>query len=149
ANDDAILLQPICFSQFSRLQSTLDNGGDQNAVSVFRLREGGVLVHHFGQQILIEGSPVDADADRVPPPQSSVDHAVEVLVMAFTTSDIAGVDAVFGQEPRTLRILGEQEMAVVVEVSHQGNLNSPALQPGNDLRHSSSSLFCIDRDSDD
>ena len=83
-----------------------------------RLRPLGVLVHQRGEQRAVERAPVDADAHRLAVRDRHLDHAAEVVVVLRAGADVAGVDAVLVQRPRALGVLGQQQVAVVVEVAH-------------------------------
>ena len=47
--------------------------------------------------------------------------------------DVAGIDAVLGQRPRALRILLQQEVAVVVEVADDRNAHAVLVELLDDL----------------
>ncbi len=100
----------------------------QHCVRLPRLRALRVLVHHLRQQFLIERAPVDADAHRLVMARGDLDHPGEVVFALRTTADVAGIDAVGGQRLRAARIVDQQLVAVVVEVTHQRHVDAHAIE---------------------
>ena len=62
-----------------------------------------VLVHHAGQQRLIERAPVDADAHRLLVLDRALDHDLKVVVVFLADGGVAGIDAVLGERARSGR----------------------------------------------
>jgi hypothetical protein len=58
-----------------------------------------ILVHHAGEQGLVERAPVDADADGLLIFDGALDHGAEIVVVFAADGDVAGIDAVLGQGP--------------------------------------------------
>ena len=94
----------------------------------------GVLVHHAGEQRLIERAPVDADADGLLILDGALDHGAEVVVVLAADGGVAGVDAVLGESARGGGIFLEQEVAVVVEVADDGDAEAALVEAFNDVR---------------
>ena len=64
-----------------------------------------VLVHHLGEQRLVERAPVDADADGLLVLDGDFDHGAEVVVVLAADGDVAGVDAVLGEGAGAVGVL--------------------------------------------
>ena len=102
----------------------LHHGFHGYVARVFRFGEPGVFVHHAREQLLVERSPVHADAHRLVVLDGHFDHGAEVVVVLAADGDVAGIDAVLGQRPGALGILLEQDMAVVMEVADDGHVDA-------------------------
>ena len=120
--DDAVVTQAAFLGQLGRARGTRHHRLEHHLAGIQRIGAAGVFIHHFREQLLVEASPVDPDADRFAVRQCDVDDGAEVLV-APLGSDVAGIDAVLGEGRRALGILGEQQMAVVVEVPDDGHVD--------------------------
>ena len=121
-HDDPVMRQPARLGQLGGAEGALDHGGHRDVLRVLRFRRLRIGVHHLGQQLLIETAPVHADADRFPVGDGDFDDVAEMIVAALG-ADVAGIDAVLGESGGTLRILGEQQVAVVVEVPDHGDVH--------------------------
>jgi hypothetical protein len=106
----------------------------------------GVFVHDAGQQRLVEAAPVHADADRLVVPAGDLDQLRELLVAPRALADVAGIDAQLGQCLRASRMLGEQLVAVEMEIADQRHIDIHLRQALADLRHGGGGLAGIDRD---
>ena len=98
---------------------------------------------------MVERAPVDADAHRLLVLDGALDHHLEVVVVLLADGCIAGVDAVLGQRPRRSGELLEQQVAVVVEVAHDGHAQSARFQALHDVRNGRRGVVVVDRDADD
>jgi hypothetical protein len=86
-------------------------------------------VHHSRQELLVEAAPVDPDAHGLAVVDGHLDDGAEVLVVVLAP-DIARIDAVLGERAGTGRILGEEHVAVVVEVADHRHVDL-----AHDVRH--------------
>ena len=107
----------------------------------------GVLVHHAGQQRLVERSPVHADPDRLLILHRDFNHGAEVVVVLASYADVAGIDAVLGQAFGAAGILGEQEMSVVVEVADDGDADALLVETLDDVGDGFGGVVIVDGDS--
>jgi hypothetical protein len=105
-----------------------------------------VDVHQDGEQFLVEAAPVHADAHRLVPAHGRVDHLAELLVLLVALAHVAGVDAVLAQRLGAGRIVGEQAVAVVVEVADQRHVDAHAVELLADVGHLGRGLGRVDRD---
>ena len=105
-----------------------------------------VVVHQTRQQVLVQAAPVDADADRLVPAGGNLDHLGKLPVTLVTATDVAGVDAVLGQRLGAGRVVGQQAVAVVVEIADQRHMHAHAVQLLADVRHGLRGLVVVDRD---
>ncbi len=131
--------QPGLLGQLGRAHRARQHRLDHHLTRVERIRPAGVLVHHLREELLVEAPPVDPDADRFAVAEGDLDDRAEVLV-APLRADVAGIDAILGERGRALRVLGEQQMAVVVEVSDHGHRDT-----GHDVRHRLGRRLIVDR----
>ena len=106
----------------------------------------GVLLHLGHDQLLIERAAVDADAHRLLIlDRDRADHR-ELLVAPLARADVARVDAVLVERLRGVRIAGEEEMPVVVEVADERRGASGVEHPLLDLGDGGSRFRQVDRD---
>ena len=117
-----------------------------HGAGVFRRGQLRVLVHEAGEQILVEAPPVHADAHRLVVPDGDVDDGGELPVALVLEADIAGVDAVFGESFSAGRMLGEQRVAVIVEVADQRHVDAARVELVADMRHGGGSLVAVHGD---
>ena len=117
-----------------------------HGAGVFRRGQLRVLVHEAGEEILVEAAPVHADAHRLVVPDGDVDDGRELPVALVLEADIAGIDAVFGESLRAGRMLGEQRVAVIVEVADQRHVDAACVELVADMRHGGGSFVAIHRD---
>ena len=112
-----------------------------------RLRLG-ILIHQFGEQGLVQRSPVHTDAHGGVVGNRDLDHLREIAVLLFLEADIAGIDAVFVQRPGAIRILGEQQVAIVVKVPHQRHGHVHLQEAFADFGHGGGGFFAVNCDAD-
>ncbi len=132
--------QPARFRELSRAQGRFDHGVHGDVAGVAGLRLLGVGVHHLGQELLVERAPVHADAHGLGVGEGDLDDGAEVLV-AVLGADVAGVDAVLGERGGAVGILGEQQVAVVVEIADDWDVDL-----AHDVRHGARGVFGVDGD---
>ncbi len=128
AEDNLIATQSVFFRQLGGVQRAYHHGFHGHVASVFRLGRAGIFVHHAREQLLIERSPVDADAHWFLILDGNFDHDAEVVVVLAAHAYVARVDAVLGQCARALRIFLQQQMAVVMKVADDGHVDPTALE---------------------
>ena len=114
-----------------------------------RLRRAGVLVHHSGEQRLVKGAPIDADTDRLLIFDRALDHDLEVVVVFLADGGVAGVDAVLGEGAGGGGELLEQQVAVVVEITDDGDADAAFVESLHDGGNSSGSFLVVHRDAHD
>ena len=108
--------------------------------------DGGVLVHQPRQQLLVEAAPVDADAHRLGVLQRQLDDRRELPVALGLEADVAGVDAILVERFGAGGVLGQQRVAVVVEVADQRHAHAHLRQAVADVRHGLGGLVAVDGD---
>ncbi len=113
---------------------------------VFRLFKAGILVHHAGEQHLVERSPVHADAHRLLILHRDFDHGAEVGVAGLSNAGVAGIDAVLGQIARALGIFRQQNVTVVVEVADDGDADALLIELFDDVGNGGGSLVVVHGD---
>jgi hypothetical protein len=142
-DDDLIVAQADFFGQFGRAQGAGEHGFDVHVLRVEALGAMRVLVHHLRQQILIERTPIHADADRLVVVDRDLDDRSKILISALA-ADIAGIDPVFGQCSRAFGILRQQQMAVVMEVADDGDDHAGVDDPPRDVGNRRRGAFVVD-----
>ena len=100
----------------------------------------------LGQQGLVERAPVHADAHRLLILHRDFDHGAEIRIAGLADAGVAGIDAVLRQIAGALGILGEQNVAVVVEVADDGHAHALLVELLDNARNGGGSLFVVDGD---
>ncbi len=85
----------------------------------------------------METAPIHANPNRLVVPAGQLDHGGELLVALHAAADVAGVDSILGQSLRACRVVGEQLVPVEMEVTHQRNRATEAIEARSDGRGSS------------
>jgi hypothetical protein len=116
------------------------------SVASLGIRALRVFVHDAGQQRLVEAAPVHADAYRLVVATGDFDQLRELLVAPRPLADVAGIDAQLGQCLGASRMLGEELVAVEMEIADQRHIDIHLHQALPDLRHGGGGLAGIDRD---
>ena len=140
--DDAIVAEPGRLGQLGGADRALHDRVEHDVARVAGFRELRVGIHHFGQEVLVQASPVDADPDRLSVVDRDLDDRREVLVPVLG-ADVAGVDPVLGERPGARRMLGQKEVAVVVEVADDRHVHL-----ADDVRNGPGRLVVVDRHPD-
>ncbi len=146
--DDAVARQADLLGQLRRLERGDDQRLAHHRAGVPRLGAAGVVVHHPGEDGLVQTAPVDADAHRLVPTDGLLDDGRELRVALGALADVAGVDAVLGEQLRALRELLQQGVTVVVEVADQRDADAKLVQLLDDGRHCGGRFFVVDGDAD-
>ncbi len=122
ADDDLIFAQAVFQSEFGGLE----RGEHHALVDDFFGGEAevfvGVLLHFAHHEFLIQRAAVHADADGLAVVARHFADGGELFVAALAGADVAGIDAVFIERGGAVGILGEQDMAVVMEVTDEGDV---------------------------
>ena len=147
--DDLVAAETVALGGRGVVERGDDHRLHHDVAGVERLGELGVLVHHAGEQRLVERAPVDADAHRLLVLDRDFDHGAEVVVVLAADGDVAGVDAVLGEGLGAGGIFGEQQVAVVVEVADDGR--GPALfaDAFDDVGNGLGCVVVVDGDADE
>ncbi len=136
------------FGGFTGDQRAGDDGVDRDIARVLGLRKAGILVHHPGEQALVERPPIDAYTNGPLIFDRGFDHGAEIVVVFLADIDVAGIDPVLSKSASASRVLLEKQMAVVVEVAHDGNADTVHVQGVGDLGNSRGGFFGVYRDTD-
>ena len=75
-------------------------------------------------------------------------HGAEVRIVLAAYAYVAGIDAVFGQGTGAFRIFNEQNVAVVVKVSDDGNVDALLVELVDDAGNGGCGFVVIDGDAD-
>ena len=140
--------QPGRLGQLRRPHRRLEHRLDHHVAGVARLGEPGVRVHQLGQERLVERAPVDPDPDRLAVLDGDPDDRLEVLVVALR-ADVARIDPVLREARRHLRVLRQEQVAVVVEVADDRHVDAEAAHLADHLRHGRGGRLVVDRDPDE
>ena len=132
--DDLVVAQAVALGGLGGVERADDHGFHHDVAGGQRARRAGVLVHHAGEQRLVERAPVDADADGLLVLDGALDHDLEVVVVFLADGGVAGVDAVLGEGAGGGGVLLEQEVAVVVEVADDGDADAALVEAFDDVR---------------
>ncbi|MHC2672230.1 hypothetical protein ACVI1J_004393 [Bradyrhizobium diazoefficiens] len=146
--DDAVLGHAELFGARGREQCRLHHGLARHRAHVARIGGRGVLVHQLGQQLLVERTPIGADADRLAVLVRDLDDVGELGVALVLEADIAGIDAVLGERLGTGRIGREQLVADIMEVADQGRGDAALGEAVTDVRDGGRGLLAIHGDAD-
>ena len=149
AQNDPVVRQSVFLGHLGGAQRALDDRLLGDFLGFERLGAAGVLVHHPSQQSLVQGSPVDADAHGLVVLDGNTNHGAEIVVVLLADVDIAGIDAVLGEKPGAVGKLGQQQMAVVVEIADDGNGNALRFESPEDIGQGGGGGFRVDRDTDE
>ena len=146
AQNDLVRPQPELFGQLRRIQRAHHHRFHGHFARVFRIGEARILVHHAGQQHLVERSPVHADAHRLLILHRDFDHGAEIRVAGLADAGVAGIDAVLGQIARALGILRQQNVPVVVEVADDGHADALLVELLDDVGNGCGRLVIVHGD---
>ena len=132
-----------------RNERRLHDGLVHHGARILRRIRARVLVHQARQQLLVERAPVDADAHRLLPAQRRIDDGGELAVLLVLEADVAGIDAVLAERLGAGRVVGQQRVAVVVEVADERRDDATLREPVADVRHGLGRLVAVDGDADE
>ena len=146
--DDLVAVHPHGLRTTRRFNGRCDEGLVHDLTSLPGGTATAVRIHQLGQQFLVETAPVDTNAHSLVPSHGRFDHLAKLLVALVPLAHIARVDPILGQGLGTVGKLGEQAVAVVVEITNQRNTFTHAVELFADVRHRRGRLGGIDRDAD-
>ena len=95
--NDLVVAQPVTLGGFGRLKGADDHRFHHHFARGRGIGPAVVLIHHAGQQSLIERAPVHADAHRFLVLDRALHHDLEIVVVFLADRCVARVDAVLGQ----------------------------------------------------
>jgi hypothetical protein len=144
--DDMIATEPDRLGTPGAFQGRDDQGLAGHLARVSGLAETGVVVHHTCQELAVQAAPVDADAHRPVVADGGFYHGRELAVALVLETDVAGVDAVFRQALGTVRIAGEQEVAVVMKIADQRDPAARGIEQLADPTDLARRFLGVDRD---
>src|SRR5919201_813402 len=101
------------------------------------------------EQLLVEGSPVRADAHWLAVTQRRLDNGAELAILLFLEADITGIDAVFVQRLGACRMIRQELVADVVKIADNRHVNAELLQALLDVGHRRSRAVTIHGYTDD
>ncbi|MCG3775837.1 MAG: hypothetical protein JW395_2683 [Nitrospira sp.] len=119
-NDDLVGTQAALDGKGGGFERGDDHALVHDFVSAFAQVAVGVLLHLFHDQLAVERAHVHPDAHGLVVVHRHLADGGKLLVALFALAHVAGVDAVFVERLGATRHLGEQAMAVVVEVANDG-----------------------------
>ena len=114
-----IVRQPDLFGAGGTTKGRLDEGLLIHRVGGEWLGALGVLIHHARQKLLIQAAPIDADANGFVVTAGDLDHLRKLGVAFAAATDVARVDAQFGQGFGALGVLGQQFVTIEVKIPDQ------------------------------
>ena len=147
--DDLVAAEAVAFGGSRVVESGDDHRFHHHVAGFERLLEPGVVVHHLGEERLVERAPVDADADGFLVLDGDFDHGAEVVVVLAADGAVAGIDAVLGEGFGAGGILGEELVAVVVEVADDGRVPALGADALDDVGHGFGGVVVVDGDADE
>ncbi len=133
--------------QLGRPERRLEHRLDHHVAGILGVCRPRVGVHELGQQGLVERAPVDPDANRLAVLDGGLDDGLEVLVVPLG-ADVAGVDAVLVERPRHGRVLDQQLVPVVVEVTDHRHADAEIADLAHHFGYGGGSSVGVDRHAD-
>ncbi len=128
----------------------MDHGVDEDFGSGFWFFDGGVFVHQIGEEVLVERSPIDADAHLFFVGDGDFDDLSEVVFVFIAEADIARVDAIFIEGLRHCGIFAEESVAVVMEIADERDVcEAFFVESGADFGNGFGGGIGIDGDADE
>ena len=146
--DDLVAAEAVALGGGGVVERGDDHGLHHDVAGVERIGEFGVVVHHLGEESLVERAPVDADADGLLVLDGDFDHGAEVVVVFAADGAVAGVDAVLGEGFGGVGVFGEEEVAVVVEVADDGGVPALVGDAFDDVGNGLGGFVVVDGDAD-
>ena len=113
-----------------------------------RLRPARVLVHHPGQEHLIQRAPVDPYADRFVVLDRAADDRRKLLI-APLSADVPRIDAELGEGGGAVGMAGKEDVPVEMEVADERDIQPLVFETPRDLGHGRGGARRVHRDADD
>ncbi len=126
-----------------------DHGFHHDVAGIQRLCRAGVVIHHAGEQGLVERTPVDADADGLPVVDGTLDHGAEIVIVFATDRHVAGVDAVLGEGAGAGGVFAQKDVTVVMEVTDDRRVPAFFLEAFDDVGNGFGGVVVVDGDADE
>ena len=136
--------QPYRFGELRGAYGAFDHCIQRHLLCVEWLTPLRILIHQFGEEAFVQGTPVNADPNRLVILDRDVHDCTEVLIPP-AGADVAGVDPILGQRARALWILREQQVPVVMEVADDGDRDVLLRQAGHYGGNSPSGSVVVNR----
>ena len=149
AENNFVAREAVTFGSFGGAQRTFSNGAAGDFHGVERFGKKVVVVHHLGEKDGIKRAPVDADADGFVVFDGRFNHDAEIVILFAADVDVAGIDAVFGERAGAGGIFFQQQMAVVMEVADDGDIDAEGAQGVDNDWNGLSSLVGVNCDADE
>ena len=146
--DDLVAAEAVALGGGGVVEGGDDHGFHHDVAGFEGMGCAGVFVHHAGEEGLVEGAPVDADADGFLVVDGALDHGAEVVVVFATDADVAGVDAVFGEGAGAGGVFAEEDVAVVMEVADDGGVPALGVEGVDDVGDGFGGVVVVDGDAD-
>ena len=147
--DDLVAVEAVALGGGGVVEGGDDHGFHHDVACGQRVGEAVVVVHHLGEEGLVERAPVDADADGLLVLYCDFDHGAEVVVVFAADGAVARIDAVLGEGFCGVRVFGEELVAVVVEVADDGGVPALFLDAFDDVRDGLRGVVVVDGDADE
>ena len=144
--DDEVVRQAHALGRFGGFECAGDHGISHDLLGVERVGQSAVFVHHACQQRRVERAPVDANTHWAIVLDGHFDHGAKVVVVLLADIDVAWIDAVFRQGFGTIRVLLQQQVAVVMEVADDGHADAEFVECFDDLGHSAGGFIGVHGD---
>jgi hypothetical protein len=93
--------------------------------------------------------PIGADTHRLVVLDRGLDNGAELPVLLFLEADIAGIDAILVERLGAGWVIGQESVAVIVEIADDRHLDVHLQEPLFDVRHGGGRLVAVDGDADD
>ena len=149
ADDDLVVAEAVMFGGGGGIEGAAAHGFEHHVARWCGIGALRVFVHEAGEESLVEGTPVDADADGLLIFDGALDHGAEIVIVFAADGDVAGIDAVLGEVLRAGGIPFEELMAVVVEVADDGNVDTAFGEAFDDVRDGFRGGVVVDGDADE
>jgi hypothetical protein len=143
AENDAIMPETRRLGKRGGLEGTLYHCFEDHETHVLRNRAARVGIHHCGQQVLVQRSPIHPDPYRFVVEQRNFDDRPEIFIAPFA-SDIPRIDPILGECPGAIGMPAEELVPVIVKVADERDRHTIFLQGIPNVRHSRRGRFIVD-----
>jgi hypothetical protein len=111
------------------------HGLAHHLLGVLGLGGAGVLVHQPDDELGVQAAPVDPDSHRSVVAAGDVDQGRELTVPLLASPHVARIDSVLGERLGAFRIVGQEPVAIEMEVTDQGHGAALGVEQGPDGGH--------------